>query len=317
MVLMAEGNSPGLKPLMFLLTLSAVVLVSGCTDQGGVSYGKGVVITDFDSDFSSLQSGEDLTLRLRVQNQGEADAENVKAQIIGIDLDEWGTGFGWSEEEDLGTLIAADPTTNTEGQMKQAEWYLEAPDYPENIKFTHTPEVRVTYDYTTTALKSITLVDVDELRRIRDAGKTIPGGATQSSAGPLSVQIKTGDFVKTQQLKDPFPLNIIIRNDQTGYVLEGDGYYGGWGADEYSSPVKVTITLPSGMSLEPGEGCSTSGEWVNLFRGKEHMLTCEISIDDPPEVKVEKYIQVDLEYTYAVDASTTVEVVGTEEGWGL
>ncbi len=313
---MAEKSPPGAKSLMFLLILSAVLLVSGCVTDGGISYGKGVIITDFDSDFSSVQSGDDVILRVRVQNKGEMDAENVKAQIIGIDLDEWGTGFGWSEEKDLGTLLAADPTTSTEGQTKQAEWYLEAPDYPKNIKFTHTPEVRVSYDYKTTAFKPITLVDVDELRRIRDAGRTIPGGATKSSAGPLSVQIKTGNFIKTQDYDDPFPLNIIITNDLTGNVIEGSGYYGGWGYEDYTSPVKVTITLPPGMSLESSEGCSTSGEWVNLFRGRDHLLTCEIRIDTPPEYKVEKFIQVELEYRYYVDASTTIEVIGTEEGWG-
>ncbi len=313
---MAERNPPGAKPLMFLLILSAVLIVSGCVTDGGISYGKGVAITDFNSDFSSVQSGDDVTLRVRVQNQGEMDAENVKAQIIGIDLDEWGTGYGWSDEKDLGTLIAADPTTGTEGQTKQSEWYLEAPDYPKNIKFTHTPEVRVIYDYKTTAFKPITLVDEDELRRIRDAGRTIPGGATESSAGPLSVQIKTGNFIKTQDYDDPFPLNIIITNDLTGSVIEGSGYYGGRISEDYKSPVKVTITLPPGMNLESSEGCSTSGEWVNLFKGRDHMLTCEISIDDPPEYKVEKFIQVELEYTYSVDASTTIEVIGTEEGWG-
>jgi len=39
-----------------------------------------------------------------------------------------------------------------------------------------------------------------------------------------------------------------------------------------------------------------------------------VSVDDPPDVREEGLIQVELEYTYYTDASTSVEVIGTEEG---
>jgi hypothetical protein len=319
---MSTTGSPGAK-LYLLLILSAVVLVSGCTGQdGGVAYGKGVAITGFESDMGSLslESGDDVSLMLRVQNQGEIEATDVKAQIIGIDLDEWGTGFSWSEEKDLGTLQAPDPVTNTEGQTKTAQWDLEAPELPKGTEFTYSPKVRVFYDYETQALKPITLVDVEELRRIIQQGKSLSSGSTQSSAGPFSVEIRTGDFVKTQDYDDPFPLNVFITNDlweSGGSVIEGSGYYGGWGwGEELQYPVKVSITLPDGMSLESSEECSTSGEWVNLWKGKSKEITCEVRIDDPPEFRQDKVIQVRLEYRYFIDASTTIKVIGTEEdGW--
>jgi hypothetical protein len=175
----------------------------------------------------------------------------------------------------------------------------------------------VFYDYQTQAVKPITLVDVDELRRIIQQGKTLPGEATRSSAGPLSVEIRTGDFVKTQSYDDPFPLNVFITNDlweSGGSVYEGSGYYGSY-YEDIQYPVKVKISLPDGMRLESGESCSSSGEWVNLWKGKSAEITCEVRIDNPPDFRVEKLIQVELEYTYFLDASTTLRVIGTEEGF--
>ena len=307
--------------LTLLLILAAVVVVSGCTGgQQGISYGKGVIITGFESDVGSMsvESEDDVSLMVKVQNQGEVDAENVKAQIIGIDLDEWGTGFSWSDEKDFGTLKAADPVTNTEGATKTAQWDLEAPELPKGTDFTYKPRVRVFYDYYTRASKPVTLVDVEELKRIIQQGNSLPGQSTRSSAGPFSVEIKTGDFVKTQDYDDPFPLNIFITNDlweSGGSVIEGSSYFGGWG-ENLQYPVKVSITLPEGMSLVSSEGCSTSGEWVNLWKGKSKEITCEVRIDDPPEFRQEKLIQVELEYRYFIDATTTITVIGTgEDNW--
>jgi hypothetical protein len=320
MVLMAERNTPGAKPLTFLLILSAVLAVSGCTGQdGGVSYGKGVVITGFESDLGSLslESEDEVSLLLKAQNQGELDAENVKAQIIGIDLDEWGKGYGWSKDKDMGTLQAADPVTNTEGQTKTVQWNLEAPKLPKGTDFTYEPRVRIFYDYKTTARKPITLVDVEELKRIIQQGKTLPGESTQTSAGPFTVQIKTGDFVKTQRTNDPFPLNIFITNDlweSGGSVYEDSGYYGSL-LEQFQYPVEVSITLPSGMRLDSSEGCSTSGDWINLWKGKSAELTCDVRIEDPPEFRQEKLIQVELEYRYGIDAITTIKVIGTEKSY--
>jgi hypothetical protein len=319
---MAARFSTGAKSLTILLILSLVVFVSGCTGTGNtVSYGKGVIIENFESDLGSLavESGDDVGLLLRIQNQGELEAGDVEAELYNVDLSEWGTGFSWTgEKKDLGNLLAPDPRTNTEGETQTVQWYLEAPDLPKNTERTYTPYVRVYYDYKTNAQKPVTLVDDEELRRLIQQGKTLPGGITDTSAGPFSVEIKTGDFIKTQRTDDPFPLNIFITNDlweSGGSVIEGTGFFGGFGFDSFQYPVRVTITLPPGISLtgEGSDGCSTSGEWINLWKGKTAELTCEIRIDDPPDVREEKFIEVELEYRFYTDSSTTVKVIGTED----
>ncbi len=322
MVLMAAINSSGMRSLFLILPLAVLVLASGCTtDSGsGVAYGKGVIIEGFESDLGSLsiESEDAVSLMLKVKNKGSVEATDVEAVLIGIDVDEWGTGFSWDSEKDLGDLVAPDPTTSTEGGTRQVQWNLEAPNLPKGTEFTYEPTVRVFYDYKTRATKPVTLVDVDELRRIVQQGKTLPGGSTSSSAGPLSIEVRTGDFVKTQDYRDPFPLNVFITNDlweSGGSVIEGSGYYGGYGFEELRYPVKVTITLPEGMSLESSEGCSTSGDWVELWKGKSAEMTCEVRIDDPPEYRQDKVIQVELEYRYYIDASTSINVIGTDESW--
>lgn len=320
---MAAISSLGAKPLAFILILSAVLITSGCTTDPGttVTLGKGVAITGFESDFPgmSLESDDDVGLMLRVQNQGELDAEDVEAQLYGIDMSEWGTGgFMTSETENIGTLLAADAVTGTEGQSKTVQWNLRAPSLPKGNQFTYEPRVRVSYDYQTKARKPITLVDVDELKKLVQQGKTLSSEATRSSAGPLSVEIRTGNFVKTQNYDDPFPLNIFVTNDlweSGGSVVEGSGFFG-YGLDQYQYPVKVKLTLPDGMSLSgSGQGCSTSGEWVNLWKGKSADLTCEIRVTNPPDISVEKLIQVELDYRFSLDASTTITVIGTDEDY--
>jgi hypothetical protein len=285
-----------------------------------VTLGKGVAITGFESDMPGLplESGDAVGLMLKVKNQGELDATDVEAQLYGIDLNEWGTGFSWTgETQNLGTLLAADPVTGTEGQTRTVQWSLEAPDLPQGTQFTYEPRVRVFYDYQTKAAKPITLVNVDELRRLIQQGKTLSSDATRSSAGPMTVEIRTGNFVKTQSYDDPFPLNIFVTNDlweSGGSVVEGSGFFG-YGYDQFQYPVKVKLTLPDGMSLSStGQGCSTSGEWVNLWKGKSSELTCEIRVTNPPDISVEKLIQVELEYRFSMDAATSVSVVGTDDG---
>jgi hypothetical protein len=325
MVIMAAKSVPGLKNILFLTIISAVVLVSGCTGQeGDVSYGRGVEIIGFESDLGSLavESGDDVGLMLKIQNKGEVDATNVEAQLIGIDVAEWRGSYGlFDETKDLGNLMAADPVTKTEGQTKTAEWSLEAPDLPEGTDYTYEPIVRVFYNYQTKAVKPITLVDVNELKRIIQQGKSLPGESTQSSAGPLTVQIKTGEFLKTQKEWEPFPLNIIITNNLWGsggsVIGTGDlGWVGTqWETKQY--PVYVKLILPEGMStVSSSPGCG-SGDWVNLWKGGTADITCEVRIDNAPEYRVDKLIQVEIAYRYYMDASTRIKVIGTEESMGI
>jgi len=308
-----------------LVPLAAVVMISGCTtgDTSGVSFGNGVIISGWEPDFSSVDSKEPVSLQLKVQNTGRADAENVRAQIININMDDWGTGFSWTgDEKEFGTMIAPDAKSNTPGQTETYMWNLEAPELPEGMEFTYEPMVRISYDYKTKAAKPITLVTTEELRRLVQRGMTLSGETTTYTEGPLSVEIRTGNFVKTGEIDQEFPIYILITDIGGGFVIPSSGSWGSgwgsWGSEDERAPVEMTLTLPDRMSLssEGSEYCSQSGETIELWKGKTAEITCTVSVDDPPDVREESLLQVELGYTYSTDSSTSIKVIGTEEGSG-
>jgi len=319
-----KTKTSDLSLILLLVPLAVVVMVSGCTgDTSGVSFGNGVIIAGWEPDFSSVESGEPVGLQLKIQNTGRIDAENVRAQIININMDDWGTGFSWTgDEEDFGKVLAPKTESNSPGDTRTKTWNLEAPELPEGMEFTYEPMVRISYDYKTKALKPITLVTTEELRKLVQRGMTLSGETTSYSEGPFSVEIRTGNFVKTGDVDQEFPITIIIRDVGGGFVIPSSGSWGsgwgGWGSDDERAPVEMTLTLPDRMSLESegSEYCSESGETIELWKGSTAEITCMVSVDDPPDVREESLLQVELDYTYSTDSSTSVKVIGTGDGSG-
>ena len=94
--------------LAILLILPMIVLMaSGCTNLGlggdtSVS-GNGVVITKFQSNLNNIESDDDVTLHLEVQNRGDAIAM-AAAELIGIYAQDWNL-FG-NTEQIIGERVA-------------------------------------------------------------------------------------------------------------------------------------------------------------------------------------------------------------------
>lgn len=312
------------KLSLLLIPLVAIVLISGCiTGPTGAATGPGLVIQDFSSDFTQVQSGERVRLQLKVQNQGEVKAERVKAELAGIDTDQWmGFGFGQAEQ-DLGDIQGVDPETGIQGGTKNVYWDLEAPDYPKGITQPETAIVKVSYDYKTTAQKPVTLVDENELRTIKQQGRTLPSQPTVYTSGPISIEIQTGDFVKTSGdfgSYDVFPIHVKLRNTQwtAGGTVVPDGYYGFGFAGEANYPVELTITPPDGTNfVYSGFGgysdCGTN-VIVDLWRGDEYDVVCELEVTEPPAFRTDKNILVEANYRFQSEASTQITVIGTGEG---
>ncbi|HLD78479.1 MAG TPA: hypothetical protein VJB16_05620 [archaeon] len=320
------------RKLLAVLPIALVVIASGCTTltgggTGSVATGPGVVVQDWKPDFSKLYSGEQLALQLRIQNQGQTRARNVVAEVTGIDLADWGTG-GFTNYENLGDLIPADAVSNTPGETRTVQFQnLRAPALAKGTSFAYTPVARVSYDYATTAHKPITIVDQNELRRIQQQGRTLPSKATTYTAGPLAVEIRTGNYVKTGtgfgQTYDIFPVYIKVTNtqwEQGGTVvpkgfLPGSSGYGFGTIDQY--PVLVKVTPPAGTTFVfSGFGqddCSSFQVTKDLWQGKDAEITCELQVTSPPSIAQEKLITVELDYRYFAEAKATVTVDGTAE----
>jgi len=272
---------------LILLLLTAVIIASGCIGATTTGTGNGLSIQAFEPDFASVYSDENVKLQLRAKNMGDVVAENIKAEIAGISLSEWsGSGFGFTQEQNLGKALPYDQATKTEGETKTAYWNLKAPKLPKGISYDYTPIAKLSYDYKTQAIQPMTIVDETELRRIIQQGKSLPSKTSAYTKGPFSVDIETGNYVKTSSrftsgtTYDIFPISIKITNsgwESGGTVLrEGGAFSGFWGKD-YDYPVQVKITPPAGTDFVYSgtwdSDCSRGTVTVDLWKGKERTIT--------------------------------------------
>jgi hypothetical protein len=312
--------------LLLLTPLLAVFLVSGCINGGTGGLGNGVTVLNFEPDFpQGVYSGDTVKLQLRVQNMGESTAKNVDVELTNIDTAEWGTFgiFGFSEN--IGDLLPYDALSNTPGAIKTHEWRLQAPELAKGTVFTYQPMARISYDYRTVAQKPITLVDEDELRRIIQQGKSLPNKATEYTAGPLAVEIKTGEFVRTSsgvsggESYEVFPVYIKITNKEweAGGTVVKEGFGGIF--DDFDYPVRIKITPPNGVTSRNfgTDSCSSfSFNTIDLWQGKDADITCDFEVTSPPAYRQEVLFAVELDYRFQTQATTSLQVTGTEEGFG-
>jgi len=302
-----------------------VVLVSGCTLPGGGTgvSGKGIVIKSFEPSLKDVESDENLLLHLEVQNQGDVKGR-AAAKLIGISPTEWGV---FQTDQLLDDLVPADPERGTEGAVATADWRLTSPNLKKGESVTYEPMVRVYYSYETRAKKPVWFVTSDELRRIVQNGQSLQSETTQVTGGPLSVNIKTGEFIRTKEenyMQSYFPIQIDITNTGGG-LIAGENY-----------PIGIEVELPDGvmfksecpprsqtewtgsfydMSLPAGLTRPISPKTILMWNGKDAKITCELKVITPPSVKDKRDISVTLKYIYYTDAETQVHVTGTEE-WG-
>ncbi len=302
---MPAGNH--FKMTLTILPVLAILLASGCvTGPSGGPTGPGVVITKFEPDFSYMESGQRLILDLEVQNQGGEEATDVVAVLTGIDPDEWDLSSS-KAEVDLHDLSPGNPEYNTLGETDTAQWELTAPELPQTIEQVYNPRVRVYYHYITTATKPITLVNENELRRLSQSGQSLPTQTGQQSAGPLSIDIITGNQIRVPENRDPsFPITVVLENTGSGIIAPKDSEPN----EDYV--VRLTIKLPDGLDLESDCSGFGSGEDIVLSGGRQRSITCEVDFRHLPDIAEQRTITVLAEYDYYIDRTTSVTVKGVE-----
>ncbi|MBN2330811.1 MAG: hypothetical protein JXC85_03275 [Candidatus Aenigmarchaeota archaeon] len=320
---MSKSKNP--KGLEWLLILPiAILLVSGCLNLGGGSSisGNGIVITTFEPSLRSIESNDDVLVHLEVQNQGDVIG-TAAAKLIGIYPQDWGV---FQTDQLLDELRPADVERGTEGQKATADWRLTAPPLKRGERRTYEPMVRVFYSYETKVTKPITFVTSDELRRIVQNGQSLNSDPAIVSAGPLTVTVRTGEFVRTKDnwQQSYFPVQIDITNTGGG-LIAGENY-----------PIGIDIEPPAGtmfkgdcpprsqtewggsfydMNLPVGLSRPISPYTIVMWNGRDATVTCELKVITPPDYRQDRDLTITLEYIYYTDQSTTIDVVGTEE-WG-
>ncbi|UCD03125.1 MAG: hypothetical protein JSV63_00625 [Candidatus Aenigmatarchaeota archaeon] len=312
------------KSLAILLILPAVVLLtSGCTDflgGGAGPSGNGIVITSFQSDLTEVESEEDVGLHLEVQNQGDVIGY-AAAQLINIDPTAWG-GFAFADY-DIGELLPADKEAGTLGQTGRADWMLVSPVLNRGDRRTYKPMVRMFYEYETRIIKPITFLTSEETRRAVQAGEALPSEPAIVSAGPLSVNVRTGEFVRTRDdwQMSYFPVEITIQNTGGGLIAgrnypigidveapAGTAFRGGICPRESQLEYPAfDMNLPAGITFPPALNT------INMWNGRDITITCELNVINPPQFRDTRDLKVTLSYVYYQDAELQLNVVGTRE----
>ena len=313
------GSKYAKSLFLALFPVLAVLAISGCVNPfptGGT--GAGITVEVFEPSLSSVRSNEQLDLHLEVRNIGDYNNAPAVAELTELDPVEWSL-YG-DRYKFLGNLLAPDAESQTEGGRAIADWSVTAPALKRGQSLTYNPRARIYYYYETKSIKPVTFVTSEELRKTVQAGGSLSSEATETTSGPLSVEVTTGSFVRAQDFRESkFQLQIHIDNTGSGTV---------YGTD---NPLAVQVKYPQFVvpvgdcprfeqtgwvpypSLPQGLLSPVFGKYVKLWNGKSTDLTCEFTIVEPPTNRLTANFEVTLGYIYYVDTTTQISVQGTEE----
>ena len=148
-----------------------------------------------------------------------------------------------------------------------------------------------------------------ELKRLQDKGQTVSSKDTVSSAGPLKVTVNAGKFLKSKDLGVSREFSVTINIDNVG-----GGVVSTMNQPEMDYVVGVRVESTSGRLQISCPNSYLGGQGVTLWKGQSALVTCTATIGQVLATE-EANIRVILDYDYYVDASTSVIVTGTEEGY--
>lgn len=333
------------KAAGLFLSLSALLFalpISGCVVPSGTSGGSGVIIENFEVDFPRVYAGEKFQLQMKIRNTGSVDALNVYPKLYNIQTTLQGSKFDVSCEETCTTgvnLLAPDPERGTEGESRTCIWNCQAPkEIPKGLSVTFNPSVRLYYWYGTNTIKSINIASQDELRSLQSRGGALPSETISTTQGPVSLDIVVNGPIRywEDESKIRFPININIQNVGGGVSCV---------TEDITIPIPMGIYAPSFNYVTLISGCELSDNWdkvaiffnggdvgtirvsncdisqdpgtkviVDLWKGQSKTITCELEMDVPRTSAgiLQKNLNFDLSYAYFVDATVSLEVIGSD-----
>lgn len=285
--------------LTALALLVFVVFLSGCLGQapGAPGATTGVIIKSFAPDISEIYSGDSVVFSLTVENVGEEDATNVQAKLFGL-----GTGWAGLSSEykyvNPSTLLKSQPEYKIPGGMGDAQWEPTSPTL--RVDNTYTASVRLKYKYITSAHGDIKVYTQDYLKTRPEEAESVmksPGISSFSvSKAPITVSL-TG--VARPLVTAPgrtASIAVLISNI-------------GQGAPFKTSENDMIITIDS---ITVGGTTCVSDTEKRLPRGGQGSAACTFIIPNFTDYSTVP-IDVQLSYSYFIDASTTIKVLKTLE----
>ena len=297
-----------MRHLSILFLIFLIITISGCI-QGEtpiVSTKDGLDITDFSFEYSPIYTGESIGLRLEVQNVGGSDAKLKNIQIYGVDF---GTSNTYWNIRDSGSQVLSvneelyrpNPEINLEGAEYHYEWRLKSPSGVTS-ETDYDFRVRVDYSYVTTYTGIIRLVDEDYLLSLSEEEREKLYGSggiisSETTNGPISVTPFSGTHFIVEST-EPRTIKFKIENVGKGYPYTcPDGLYC---TNDNDNAQKYNLNIDTSGNVT----CPNS---VKLSSGKSHIIYCTF-YPVLVENKVDKTFQIELEYSYYVDDSTSITV---------
>lgn len=215
-------------PICIVLLLT-IVLISGCIGGGNgakkkkLSPGPGLVVTDFFSDFESIDQGEEMFVAVDFENRGDSGAKNIKGTLIRQGAFEIITANSYFE-----AAAPLEPPLEEVYSSDEFYWQIKAPgvsqDRVEEI------QARVNYDYWTEGYATIHFVPRDiEREKGRSAFQLDPS----TTNGPVAIEISANQPITIKdEAEEPreadgsvlktVRVNIILSNSGTGRVESSD-----------------------------------------------------------------------------------------------
>jgi len=255
------------------------------------------------------------TAYVEVQNVGGTTAKNVMAYLLGA---------SWLGNQvisyDLQTMQPYDTRTGAPGETKIAIWNIpQVAQLPEGVFQDYKLTARVDYDYSTTAVANIPVVNEDEYMRMKQRGEQMDPVSVSNTNAPIVVEVNGQPLFVRKSPPDPqekFFFRLFFVNTGSGVPFSTQG------GVPTNGLIGGTIKVEGrGVNFDDCAGV-TGGDIVDLFttstpvivrKGESALVPCSIAINPSEWSSTPKgtiSLIFDLKYRYFIDYDSNVRVLG-------
>lgn len=303
--------------------LGLVLITSGCIENGDEEIeGEVISVNSFTAEPDPAISGQDVTLRLFLENHGDATAEDVHAdiggpQIIQDEDDTWSVADGSaSRMEDFGDLRSMEEGASP----RNDDLALSTPDLEEGREIPYQFDASIIYGYETEASMTVEAASQEE---IQDRGTSRTSMTASNSQAPLEVTLESGRTpIEFRSGDEVVSENICINVANTGL---GEPFHpdevpaSETGEIDEMNAVNVTLENVGAFVWEEDEIGDDEYEFEmdlyehdGMIQGTECLdLNVLVEEGNIPDEGVSDEISVEVDYGYIQEASTNVLVEGS------
>jgi hypothetical protein len=309
-----------------LISILAVALVCGCVVPGlpeitpVVGAGRGLEITSFTAEPSTIFSGATVRVIMEVENQGGSTVpkEDSLVYLTGSNVDfgsssdmVWHDG---SEYDHLKDMKAADVVRGLPADTDRVMWSLESPTLPPGQTRTDTFIGRIYEEYETAAHGSIWVYTETEADAARAAGRGMNKATFTYTTGPIGLEVSVQpDPVVMYGGENSFSLYIKLTNLATGTIYKSNAVTYTEASEDITltqddlNLVDIDLTTTGDLTIANTEDCEGEQE---LIAGKSTTIVCDLDIAGNVATFKSFPVDVSVKYGYYTQATATVTVQG-------